>query len=208
MSTRDEFAGMIGYLTIAIGVPIAGGAGETGERERKARMNAYYDLLGHLPAAVLLAAAKKVAGAHKWTTFPQAAELRTAAEGILDPQPTVGEAWRIVQISSRKLADENLTFHNGIPTAQWNRQIMDAMPEIVAITFRLLGGRRLVDSTTAYAQFRDEYERQIDKHRDAFMECPTLKALRARIGHEREAKLPAPANSQIRLMPIDGRIIA
>lgn len=90
--TKKEFLPIMGFLEAATQKPLS-----------KASVDVYFDLLGDLPADVLQIAARRVALAHVWATFPSAAELRQAASetqrgavSVLSPAEAWELAWRAV----------------------------------------------------------------------------------------------------------------
>lgn len=96
--TRIEFAKIMAYITAGCGKPLA-----------ESSLEVYFDLLGDLPADVLLTAAKRVLMEHVWATFPSVAELREAAaqtaQGSVQPM-SGGEAWQLAYAAVRKIDPE------------------------------------------------------------------------------------------------------
>jgi hypothetical protein len=91
--TKDEFIKVIAWLDVAVGVPIA-----NEDESRKIRLDVYFECLGDLPVDVFKIAAKRVAVAHPWKTFPSVAELRQAAAETLQghvASMSGGEAWQL-----------------------------------------------------------------------------------------------------------------
>jgi hypothetical protein len=121
----------------------------------------YFQLLEDLPAEAVYAAALEIAGSRLYPTWPTPGEIRSVAVRLLAPQLTAAEAWRTAQVAARSLGEDNASFINGIPAKEWNQKVWDDLPPAVASTLRLLGGKRLAETQQLYANFRDEYERQI-----------------------------------------------
>lgn len=107
--TKSEFSRVMAWISLAIGKPIVEGAGEAAERERLARTEVYYEMLGDLPFEVLNIAARRVVASHPWNTFPSIAELRQAAAETLQgrvAQMSGGEAWQIAWKAASKIDPE------------------------------------------------------------------------------------------------------
>lgn len=96
-----DFASIMAWLATATGRAM----GETAA-ERDARMEVYFECLSDLPTEVLTIAAKRVAVAHPWATFPSIAELRQAAaetlQGQIQPM-SGGEAWRLAWSAAARI---------------------------------------------------------------------------------------------------------
>jgi hypothetical protein len=172
MATQHEFANVISWLTITIGKPIADGVGELAERERKARMSAYYDCLGDLPPQVLMLAAKRVALSHPWATFPSVAELREAAVEIMagpSGAPTFAEAWQLSLEASKRMCtstDPNYRVIRGGVTMspmEFNQKILAALPPLVAQALQGFGSRAVHEDDVCRSQFRRMYEELAEK---------------------------------------------
>ncbi len=129
----------------------------------------YFQLLADLPAEALYAAALEIAASRVYPGWPMPGEIRTVATRVLSPQFTAGEAWRLAQVAARRLVDESLDFKNGVPVDEWNEKVWQQLPPAVAKTLRIFGGRRLVEAQATYANFRDEYERQVASLRRPLM---------------------------------------
>lgn len=120
--TQAEFATVIGYISLAIGKPLAPDA-----------QKVYYDLLGDLPFDVLQIAAKRAVLEHPWATFPSVAELRQAA--VLTQRGEIkalsaGEAWEMAWDAIGNIDPE-------IPTSL--TKAMGKLPPTVAAAVKAMG---------------------------------------------------------------------
>lgn len=121
----------------------------------------YFNALAELPPEAVFAAASEIAASRQYPTWPMPGEIRAVAARILSPQLSAGEAWRIAQVAARLFADESLDFHNGRPPSEFNDEVWGRLPSAVAVTLRIFGGRKIGNTQAIYANFRDEYERQV-----------------------------------------------
>ena len=165
--TKVEFAEVIAYLELMTGKPIHDEPHRALERTR-----GYYQALGDLPLDVLRIAAEKVVIERKWPTFPQVAELREVAVAIVQQRnalPDVGEAWETARQVVRTMRDETtqayVVCRGGVmvPTKEWNRLTLAALPPVLTETIRQFGWQRICDTSpdqlgVAFAQFRGIYE--------------------------------------------------
>lgn len=91
--TTVEFAGVLAYLSAAIGKRLSAESAEV-----------YFDLLSDLPVEALRAAAKQVVLEHPWSTFPSVAEIREAATAIVrGPRLAGADAWRMAREFAAKV---------------------------------------------------------------------------------------------------------
>jgi hypothetical protein len=141
----------------------------------------YFNALADLPPEAVFVAATEIAGSRQYTNWPMPGEIRAKAVVAMSPQLTAGEAWALAQRTAQRMVDESLSFKvwNGqrIGTVEWNQQLLDALPIAVAAAFRVFGPRAIRESTTAFAQFRDEYEKQVTILRRPIMLPAPAKAL-------------------------------
>lgn len=121
----------------------------------------YFNALADLPPEAIFVAATEIAAVRQYPSWPMPGEIRTVAVRFMAPQVTAGEAWALAQKAARLLADPSIDFKNGKPVAEWNDQIFAALPPAVQKTLRIFGGRRILETQAVYANFRDEYERQV-----------------------------------------------
>jgi hypothetical protein len=148
-----------------------------------AKVIGYFRILSDLPAEAVFAASLQIASTREYPTWPMPGQIRNVAIRLLNPQLTPGEAWNLAHAAISNLAYEqsNVVVRNGriIPADEWNQRIWDGLPRPVAKALRFFGGRKMGDTTTSYAQFRDEYERQATKHAEAHKQLPVLTKLKA-----------------------------
>lgn len=154
----------------------------------------YFNALADLPPEAINFAANEIAGSRQYSTWPMPGEIRAKAVIAMAPQLTAGEAWNLAHRAAKRMIDESLSVkvHDGehIGTSEWNRRILESLPPAVSATLRFMGGRKLVDSTTAYAQFRDEYERQVSLVRRPLMLPAPAKSLLASVKQKVFKALP------------------
>lgn len=160
--TKTEFAGVISWITAAIGKQIAEGVGERADLERKARMNVYYEMLGDLPVDVLSIAAKRVVVAHPWATFPSIAELREMAAVSSQGEVqmiSAGEAWGMALKAAKKINPDlrgpYVARDRQGKIRTFNSQAefaCDGMPPIVFEAMRAFGITELANANPEFAQ--------------------------------------------------------
>lgn len=128
------------------------------------QVTGYFNALADVPAEAVFVAATEIAASRPYPSWPMPGEIRAKAVMAMSPQITAGEAWELARNASRRLIDERLDFvvrgGQRYGVAEWNEQIFNSLPLAVSATLRVMLGT-MRDSTTAYAQFRDEYERQV-----------------------------------------------
>lgn len=147
----------------------------------------YFHVLGDLPAEAVFAAAMEIASSRTYPAWPMPGEIRAVAARALAPQMTAGEAWKIAQVAARQLRDPWLDSKDGKPVAEWNDAVWAKLPLAVATTLRIFGSMNIGKTQAIYANFRDEYERQVVLVRRPLMLPAAVKPLLARLP---EAALP------------------
>jgi hypothetical protein len=121
----------------------------------------YFNAMADLPPEAIFAAASEIVNSRVYKDWPMPGEIRAAAARMMSPALTAGEAWLIAHVAARQLADPMLDYHNGKPVKEHNDAIWGKLPMAVAITLRIFGGRNIGRTQQIYANFRDEYERQV-----------------------------------------------
>lgn len=156
--TLAEFLPWMAYISTAIQKPLS---------EEAATV--YFDLLGDLPVEVLKAAAKRVCLEHKWSSFPNPAEIREAAAkvargpaGELSPAEAWAKAWH--EINSR--IDPELEY-----TIERARK---SLPPLVWEAIRAMGIPALCYGNEPVSVFRAQFTKiyeqlQARDHRDALL---------------------------------------
>lgn len=162
----------------------------------------YFNALADLPAEAIFFAATEIAGSRVYSSWPMPGEIRAKAVLALAPQLTSGEAWALAQRAARRLVDPNLDFvvkgGKRIGVDEWNRRVLESLPPAVAITLRIFGGRSihsLRENATIFAQFRDEYERQVTIMRRPVMLPAPARAFIAALAQQCEVKQLAEGNN-------------
>ncbi len=163
--TREEFAGVMAYLSAGCARPVT-----------KEQAEVYWDLLGDLPLPALRLAAQRALLEGQYPTLPPVGVLRrlaVAAEGL-----TAAEAWGLVRSAMNRLG-----------YTATDEDLRRALPPVAAAAALALGWRNLCDSTEphiSYAQFRDAYEALAGRaRRESLLPAPLKEALR-QIGREVE----------------------
>ncbi len=166
MPTKEEFA-----LFTACLAPLIVVFPQLGDSQ----MKGYFALLFDLPAEAIYAAAMEIAASRVYQTWPMPGEIRGAAAKILMPQITPAEAFKMARKAMLMMGDVTLDYCNGLPTHEWNEKVLAALPLAVRNTlscFVTIG-----PGTTAYAQFRDEYQRQAEIARQPIMRPTAVQAM-------------------------------
>ncbi|HZZ80975.1 MAG TPA: hypothetical protein VFE62_20910 [Gemmataceae bacterium] len=140
------------------------------------QVKGYFALLFDLPAEAIYAAAMEVAASRVYQTWPTPGEIRGAAAKIMMPQITPAEAFKMARKAMLRMGDMTLDYCNGLPTHEWNEKVLAALPLPVRNTLSCFVST-IGPSTTAYAQFRDEYERQAEIARQPIMRPAQVTAL-------------------------------
>lgn len=123
----------------------------TGKEAPAEQIDAYHEMLGHLPFDVLKAAAKRAAGVHQFPTIPPVGLILQHARDLADPPLPAGEAW--------ELACQAVRAHGLDGEARG----LTSLPPRVAAAVRAYGWRAICDcprsnAGTVFAQFRQVYE--------------------------------------------------
>jgi hypothetical protein len=140
------------------------------------QVRGYFNVLADLPAEAIYAAATELAASRVYPTWPMPGEIRAVAAKIMMPQITPAEAWKLAQRAIAMMGDDSRDYKNGVPMHEWNEKILAELPGPVATTLRCLF-KTIGPSTTAYAQFRDEYQRQVEIVKRPLMLPAPLKAM-------------------------------
>lgn len=191
--TRAEFSVVIGWITAAIGKPIAEGTGEDGEIARRARTDVYFELLGDLPAEVLMTAAKRVVLEHPWATFPSVAELRQAASATAQGKitPLSGhEAWAMAAKFGRAYdpALRGAWFSHGKLYDSQAEALLEGVPALVQEAMRAFGLVALTTAIENFArpQFIKIYESLSEREERRALMPPNVRTAIAAIADKRE----------------------
>ena len=203
MTGRTVFSAVMAWLEAATGLPITPGD----QQAKLARMQAYYELLGDLPLAVLKAACRRVALEPTFGRFPEVGAIRAAAASVMSgPAMTFAEAWPLVVQASNLLRthDANPVCRLApggrlvsISTREHNDGVYANLPPIVAKAMRVFSPGSLWEDPTCRAQFRRVFEEVVAREREELLLPPALTKAITAIGHE-HAALPAPVDSPVR----------
>lgn len=161
--TKIEFAAVTAFIVSA-----------TGKTMPQNQMEVYFDLLGDLPGAAVLAAAKRVVlEGDGW--IPPVGKIRAAALALVrPPELTWGEAWDLACAAARRFGLDR------------PREGLESLPGSVASAARAIGWRCLCDATegqmdTLRAQFRDVYKPIAERDQRAAMLPPSVRQAVAQI---------------------------
>lgn len=128
------------------------------------QVRGYFNALSNVPPEAVFVAASEIAASRQYPNWPMPGEIRAKAVMAMTPTLTAGEAWELARRALRRLRDERLDFviqaGKRYGVAEWNERVFNSLPIAVAATLRICVGT-MRDDTTSYAQFRDEYERQV-----------------------------------------------
>lgn len=147
--TIEEFTGIAAVLQ----------AGAPDRRIPKASLDLWFDLLGDLPARVVMAAVKAHYATSEYPTLPAIGKIRKEAVALMRPAvPTAAEAWGEVESEIRRVG------WYGAP---------DRLTPVAARVVRAIGWRRICESDepgVERGQFLRMYEQMAQREeRDAVL---------------------------------------
>lgn len=140
MTTREEFAKVVAYLSAAVNKPMA-----------REQAEVYYELLRDLPPEALKAAAKAAVAESRYPTIPTVGTLRELALESEGPvQATWAEAWGATMEAVERYGCGR------------RGEGLASLPPVARRTAEAIGWRALCDARrseadTLRAQFRDAY---------------------------------------------------
>ena len=143
------------------------------------QVKGYFNALFDLPAEAVFLAASELAGTRLSDKWPMPGEIRATWARMSSPQLPVGEAWKIALNAVARMGDPWIDQKNGMTMHEWNERIFAALPPAIRATVRCLKSTLFRTSTTSYAQFRDEYLRQVEVVRQPIMTPAPVRAMTA-----------------------------
>jgi hypothetical protein len=142
MASIEDFTVAMRYMESAVSLG-------KDRRPTAEQIAVYFDLLGDLPAGLLMQSVKRALVEHQFATLPPPGLIRKHALAIASPPLAIGEAWGLVCRAATRF---------GIGK---ECEGLESLPPVVAAAARNYGWQRICDSqkgdTTTYAQFRDIY---------------------------------------------------
>lgn len=184
----DEFTPILRYLKAVCGV-----AEVTTEQAA-----GYFDLLGDLDAAIVLAAAKAVALEHVYPSLPPVGLIRKAALALTIPSIPAPEAWQLFLAAVRKFGSGRRRFMRG---GQWHESDREAdgmatLPPSVAHAARCFGWQRLCDTmpdhlALAERDFIASYGTLAKRDESKAIMPPAVRAIAERMFDAEPKQLPA-----------------
>jgi hypothetical protein len=134
----------------------------TGKEADTETVAVYWDLLKDLPIEALQSAARQALAESKYPSLPTAGTLRQlAVESISGPGLTPVQAWQLAMRAARQMRSNDIDIiviaGRRFTAAEWNGEVLNALPPAVAETMRCIGWQNLHDTDTCRAQFRDAY---------------------------------------------------
>ncbi len=169
--TRKQFGEVMAYLVAATNQPMS-----------KERADVYFDLLQELPLETLRIAAKKVAIAHVWSTFPSVAELHSAACDAITTQcqeRSAAEAWELARAVADKIDPDigGPYWKNGKQYPTQMAAHLDGVPLLVAKTMREIGWQSIAGDkeSVVRAHFIRAYDAAVTEHKKLTLMPASLK---------------------------------
>lgn len=138
--TRVEFFPIMAYLQAGCGMK---------DPPSVETVNVYFDLLGDLDAAVVLAAAKQCVLNHVYPSLPPAGVIRKAAMALTSPAIAPAEAWRLFLAAVRRHGSGRRRVMRAGKWQEFDAETigLNSLPPAVAHAARCFGWQRLADTS-------------------------------------------------------------